>query len=210
MTNSKHASQGPAAPTAHSEPTRCKWAHTHIDKPFYVEYHDREWGVPVHDDRHFFEMLILEGAQAGLSWLTVLSRRDQYRAAYDNFDVEKVASYDDAKQAALLADSGIIRNRLKVVSSVRNAQIFLDIAEEFGSFDAYVWRFVNGKPIINHWQNIGDVPVTTEVSDALSKDLHKRGMRFVGSTIIYSYLQATGLVMDHTTDCFRYHDLTRG
>ena len=191
-----------------AQPHRCKWALTHIDKPFYVAYHDHEWGTPVHDDRHFFEMLILEGAQAGLSWLTVLSRRDQYRAAYDHFDVQKVAAYDDAKQAELRANPGIIRNRLKVSSSVGNARVFLKIVEEFGSFDAYVWRFVGGAPIINHWQNHSDVPVTTDVSDALSKDLKKRGMRFVGSTIIYSFLQATGLIMDHTTNCYRYHDLT--
>ncbi|AUG51599.1 DNA-3-methyladenine glycosylase I [Thalassospira marina] len=217
MTDHKHAKQHHARAHTHAQTgpvdtaiPRCQWALTHIDKPFYVAYHDYEWGTPVHDDRHFFEMLILEGAQAGLSWLTVLSRRAEYRAAYDNFDVQKVASYDDAKQAALLGDSGIIRNRLKVASSVRNAQIFIDIASEFGSFDAYVWRFVDGTPIVNHWQTHGDVPVTTKVSDALSKDLHKRGMRFVGSTIIYSYLQATGLIMDHTTDCFRYQELTAG
>jgi DNA-3-methyladenine glycosylase I len=211
MTDSIKQANTPAgtpAPAANAEPPRCQWALTHIDKPFYVAYHDHEWGTPVHDDRHFFEMLILEGAQAGLSWLTVLSRREQYRAAYDNFDVQKVAAYDDAKQAELLANPGIIRNRLKVSSSVGNAKAFLKIVAEFGSFDAYVWRFVDGKPIINHWPSHSDVPITTDVSDALSKDLKKRGMRFVGSTIIYSFLQATGLIMDHTTNCYRYRTLS--
>lgn len=188
-------------------PTRCKWAETHLDKPFYVDYHDQEWGVPVHDDRHFFEMLILEGAQAGLSWLTILARRETYRAAYDNFDVQKIANYDDAKQQILLADPGIIRNRAKVAASIINAKAFIAIQKEFGSFDAYVWSFIGGKPIVNHHKSMSDVPVSTELSDALSKDLKKRGMKFVGTTIIYSFLQATGLVMDHTTDCHCYSGL---
>jgi DNA-3-methyladenine glycosylase I len=193
----------------HPNHPRCGWALTHADKPFYVNYHDHEWGVPVHDDRHFFEMLILEGAQAGLSWLTILSRRDTYRAAYDNFDVTKVAAYDDAKKEALLADPGIIRNKLKVAASVQNAQAFINIQREFGSFDAYIWDFVGATPVINHWKSMSDVPVSTELSDRISKDLKKRGMKFVGTTIIYSFLQATGIVMDHTTDCYRYDELSK-
>lgn len=193
----------------HQDSQRCAWAMTHADKPFYVDYHDAEWGVPVHDDRLFFEMLILEGAQAGLSWLTILARRDTYRAAFDNFDVHKVAAYDDAKQQALLADPGIIRNKLKVAATIKNAKTFIAIQKEFGSFDAYIWQFVNNQPVINHWDTMGDVPVSTELSDRISKDLKKRGMTFVGTTIIYSFLQATGLVMDHTVECYRYHDLTK-
>ncbi|KZB56827.1 DNA-3-methyladenine glycosylase I [Thalassospira xiamenensis] len=187
---------------------RCKWAETHLDKPFYVDYHDQEWGVPVHDDRHFFEMLILEGAQAGLSWLTILARRDTYRAAYDNFDVQKIAKYDEAKQQSLLADPGIIRNRAKVAASILNANAFIEIQKEFGSFDAYIWDFIGGKPVINNWKAMSDVPVSTALSDALSKDLKKRGMKFVGTTIMYSFMQATGLVMDHTTDCHCYAALS--
>ncbi|MFH1806218.1 MAG: DNA-3-methyladenine glycosylase I [Pseudomonadota bacterium] len=186
---------------------RCQWANTHIDKPFYVDYHDEEWGVPVHDDRHFFEMLILEGAQAGLSWLTVLARRGAYRAAFDNFDVQKVVAFDDARLAACLANPLLIRNRLKIASTVKNARAFIQIQQEFGSFNAYIWHFVGGKPVINHWSDVKDVPATSPLSDAISKDLKKRGMSFVGSTIIYSFLQATGLVMDHTSDCYRYPDL---
>ena len=188
---------------------RCGWAETHHDKPFYVDYHDTEWGVPVHDDRLFFEMLILEGAQAGLSWLTILARRDTYRAAFDNFDVHKVAAYDAAKQEALLADPGIIRNKLKVAATIKNAQTFIAIQKEFGSFDAYIWKFVDGRPVINHWNTMSEVPVSTELSDRISKDLKKRGMKFVGTTIIYSFLQATGLVMDHTKECYRYHQLAK-
>ncbi len=188
---------------------RCSWAMTHADKPFYVDYHDTEWGVPVHDDRLFFEMLILEGAQAGLSWLTILARRDTYRAAFDNFDVHKVAAYDDAKQQALLADPGIIRNKLKIAATIQNAKTFIAIQNEFGSFDAYIWQFVENKPVFNHWKTMGDVPVSTELSDRISKDLKKRGMKFVGTTIIYSFLQATGLVMDHTVECYRYPDLVK-
>ncbi|MDG4720587.1 MULTISPECIES: DNA-3-methyladenine glycosylase I [Thalassospira] len=188
---------------------RCGWADIHLDKPFYLDYHDTEWGVPVHDDRLFFEMLILEGAQAGLSWLTVLARRDTYRAAFDNFDVHKVAAYDEAKQETLMADPGIIRNRLKIAATIKNAQTFIAIQKEFGSFDNYIWGFVDGKPVINHWKTMGDCPVSTELSDRISKDLKKRGMKFVGTTIIYAFLQATGLVMDHTTDCYRYDQLVK-
>lgn len=194
-------------PHPQTTPPRCQWALAHIDKPFYVDYHDTEWGVPHHDDRHFFEMLILEGAQAGLSWLTILARRETYRAAYDNFDVEKIARYDEAKKQALLADPGIIRNKLKVNASIANARAFIDIQNEFGSFDAYIWRYVDGTPIINHWDAHGNVPAKTGLSDTVSKDLQKRGMRFVGSTIIYSFLQATGLIMDHTTECYRHAEL---
>jgi len=182
-------------------PNRCEWAGT---DPDYLKYHDTEWGVPVHDDRLLFEFLILEGAQAGLSWLTVLRKRDNYRAAFDNFDPEKVAGYDVKKQAELLLNPGIIRNRLKVKSAVRNARAFLQIQEEFGSFDKYIWDFVDGKPIINRWKKMSDLPASTPLSDTISKDLKKRGFNFVGSTIIYAFMQAVGIVNDHTTDCFRY------
>lgn len=171
-------------------------------------YHDDEWGVPVHDDRHFFEMLTLEGAQAGLSWDTILKRREGYRRAYDNFDVGRVAAYDDAKVARLLADEGIIRNRSKVAASILNARAFLAIQAEFGSFDSYVWRFVGGKPIVNRPKSLADIAATSEESDKLSKDLKKRGFKFVGSTIIYAFMQATGLVNDHTVECYRFHEIT--
>jgi DNA-3-methyladenine glycosylase I len=183
---------------------RCGWA---TNDPLYLTYHDEEWGVPVHDDRHFFEMLILEGAQAGLSWITILRKRDAYRAAFDNFDPAVVAAYDDAKMAALLTDPGIVRNRLKIAAAVKNARAFLEIQREFGSFDAYVWRFVGGRPLDNARIGLGDVPATTSESDALSKDLKKGGMTFVGSTIVYAFMQAAGLVNDHTTDCFRYSEV---
>ncbi len=182
-------------------PNRCEWAGT---DPDYINYHDTEWGVPVHDDRLLFEFLILEGAQAGLSWLTVLRKRDNYRAAFDNFDPVKVAAYDEKKQAELLQNPGIIRNRLKVQSAVRNARAFLQIQEEFGSFDNYIWGFVDGKPIVNRWKKMSDLPASTPLSDRISKDLKKRGFNFVGSTIVYAFMQAVGIVNDHTTDCFRY------
>jgi len=180
--------------------TRCGWA-TGFD--LYREYHDTEWGVPVHDDRHFFEMLILEGAQAGLSWSTILKKRVAYRKAFDRFDPRKVARYDAAKVVALLADEGIVRNRLKVAAAVTNARAFLALQDEFGSFDAYVWRFVDGAPIVRRPRTLRDIAPTTAESDALSKDLKKRGMTFVGSTIMYAFMQATGLVDDHVVDCFR-------
>ena len=186
--------------TPAAEKTRCGWA-TGFD--LYLEYHDTEWGVPVHDDRHFFEMLILEGAQAGLSWSTILKKRVAYRAAFDRFDPRKVARYDAAKVASLLADEGIVRNRLKVAAAVTNARAFLALQDEFGSFDAYVWRFVDGAPIVNRPRTLRDIAPTTAESDALSKDLKKRGMTFVGSTIMYAFMQATGLVDDHVVDCFR-------
>jgi DNA-3-methyladenine glycosylase I len=184
--------------------TRCAWAGS---DPLYVQYHDEEWGVPVHDDRHLFEMLILEGAQAGLSWITILRRREQYRAAFDGFDVEKVARYDEAKIAELLQNPGIIRNKLKVNAAVTNARAFLRVQEEFGSFDAYIWRFVGGQPIVNHRQTLGDIPAETAESRAMSTDLRKRGFRFVGPTICYAHMQATGMVNDHTVDCFRYREV---
>ncbi|MDP3788524.1 MAG: DNA-3-methyladenine glycosylase I [Candidatus Chromulinivorax sp.] len=172
---------------------------------FYAQYHDEEWSVPVHDDRHLFEMLILEGAQAGLNWETILKRRDGYRQAFHNFDVIKVANMPDEELEALRNDVGIIRNRLKIYSTRQNAQIFLLIQKEFGSFDNYLWNFVNYTPIKNQWHKLSDAPVTSKESDALSKDLKKRGMKFVGSTIMYAYMQAVGLVNDHITKCWRYN-----
>ncbi|HRI03885.1 MAG TPA: DNA-3-methyladenine glycosylase I [Pyrinomonadaceae bacterium] len=181
---------------------RCTWASNELNIP----YHDTEWGVPVHDDRTFFEFLILEGAQAGLSWDTVLKKRDAYRAAFDNFDPAKVAKYSDAKCAKLMLNEGIIRNRLKIASAVRNAKAFLAVQKEFGSFDKYIWGFVGGKPIVNKLKGHGDVPAKTDISDAMSKDLKKRGFNFVGSTIMYAFMQATGMVNDHLTSCFRYKE----
>jgi DNA-3-methyladenine glycosylase I len=178
--------------------TRCGWVG---GKPHFIAYHDREWGAPVHDDRKHFEMLLLEGAQAGLTWETILLRRDGYRRAFAEFDPKKVARFTAKQKAVLLKDAGIIRNRLKIDSAVTNAQAFLAIQEEFCSFDRYVWPFVGGKPIVNRWAKLAQVPATSVVSDALSKDLKKRGFRFVGSTIVYAYMQAVGLVNDHTTDC---------
>ena len=180
---------------------RCKWCG---DDPLYKKYHDEEWGVPEHDDRKLFEMLILEGAQAGLSWITVLKRREGYRKAFDNFDVRKVASYDDKKQAELMQNSEIIRNRLKIKSAVKNAGVFMSIQREFGSFDRYLWGYVNMKPVMHHFKNMSELPANDELSDLISKDLKKRGMSFAGTTIIYAYMQAVGLVNDHTSDCFKY------
>jgi DNA-3-methyladenine glycosylase I len=181
---------------------RCGWAR--LTNPLYVAYHDEEWGVPSHDDRHLFEMLILEGAQAGLSWETILNKRAAYRKAYDGFDPGRVARYDAKKQRALLADAGIVRNRLKIEASISNARAFLEMQEELGTFDAYIWTFVDGKPRHNAWKTLRDIPPRTAESDAMSKDLRKRGFRFVGSTICYAFMQAVGMVNDHTTDCFRY------
>ena len=179
--------------------TRCGWAG---DKPHMIRYHDREWGRPVHADRKHFEMLLLEGAQAGLTWETILRRRDGYRRAFAKFDPKKVARFTAKKKAVLLKNPGIIRNRLKIGSALTNAQAFLAVQEEFGSFDRYVWRFVGGKQKVNRWARMTRVPATTPESDALSKDLKKRSFRFVGSTIVYAYMQAVGLVNDHTIDCF--------
>jgi DNA-3-methyladenine glycosylase I len=182
---------------------RCGWADTEV----HLDYHDREWGVPVHDDRVIFEFLILEGAQAGLSWTTILSKRDNYRAAFDHFDARAVASYDQRKVDALLANPGIIRNRLKIHAAIRNAQAFLAVQRESGSFDAYVWRFVGGRPRKNAWRTLQEVPARTPESDALSKDLQRRGFTFVGSTICYAFMQAVGMVNDHLVDCFRYTEI---
>lgn len=180
---------------------RCAWAGS---DPNYIAYHDNEWGVPVHDDRRWFEMITLEGAQAGLSWITILKRREGYRRAFDNFDVQLVANYDEAKIAGLLQDAGIIRNKLKVRSTVTNAQAFIAIQQEFGSFDTYIWDFVGGQPIINCPATMDDVPAKTPLSDALSKALKQRGFSFVGSTIVYALMQAAGIVNDHTADCYLY------
>ena len=179
---------------------RCAWV---SDDPLYVAYHDREWGVPVHDDRTLFEFLILEGAQAGLSWITILKKRENYRRALDGFDVHKIARYDAAKVRALLADPGIVRNRLKIAATIQNAKSFLDVQKEFGSFDAYIWKFIGGKPLLSDWQMIADAPAKTPQSDLMSKDLAKRGFKFVGSTICYAFMQAVGMVNDHSADCFR-------
>ncbi len=171
------------------------------DDPLCVEYHDKEWGVPVHDDRHLFELLILEGAQAGLSWMTVLKKRRNYKKAFDNFDVKKIARYNKRKVESLLKNPGIIRNRLKVESTVTNAKVFIEVQKEFGSFDAYIWKFVGGKPKINKWKKEKEIPAKTEESDAMGVELKKRGFKFVGSTICYAFMQAVGMVNDHTTDC---------
>lgn len=186
--------------------TRCQWAGT---DPLYVAYHDLEWGVPVHDDRLLFEFLVLEGAQAGLSWATILKKRAAYRAAFDGFDPAIVAAYDDAKVAELLANPGIVRNRAKIASAIGNARAFLAVQQEFGSFDAYIWQFVDGRPRQNSWRSLAEIPASTPESEAMSKDLRKRGFIFVGSTICYAHMQATGMVNDHLVDCFRYADVGR-
>ena len=188
-----------------TNPIRCAWAG---DDPLYQHYHDEEWGVPTHDDRLLFEMLNLEGAQAGLSWITILRKRQNYRAAFDNFDAETIVRYNDAKIAALLENPGIVRNRLKVNGVVKNARAFLTVQDEFGSFDAYIWRFVDGAPIVNAWTSLSQLPALTDEATTMSKDLKKRGFTFVGPTICYAFMQACGLVNDHTTDCFRYPQLT--
>lgn len=184
---------------------RCAWVDENDE--LYARYHDEEWGVSVHDDRHLFEMLVLEGAQAGLSWRTVLKKREAYRAAFDRFDPAKVARYGDERIASLMANPGIVRNRLKIRSAVKNARAFLAIQKEFGSFDRYIWDFTDGKPFDCKYKSLGDFTTTSPLSDEVSKDLKKRGMTFVGSTIIYAYLQAIGIVNAHTIDCFRYFEL---
>lgn len=184
--------------------TRCAWPGS---DSLYQAYHDREWGVPVHDDRLLFEFLTLEGAQAGLSWITILRKREAYRAAFAGFDPELVARFDGAKIAELLGNPGIVRNRLKVESTISNARAFLKVREEFSSFDAYQWNFVDGRPIQNGWRSISDIPASTTVSDAMSRDLKRRGFRFVGSTICYAHMQAIGMVNDHTVNCFRWREL---
>ena len=180
---------------------RCAWAES---TPLSTRYHDTEWGVPVHDDRVFFEFLILEGAQAGLSWNTILNKRANYRTAFANFDPRAVARYDRPKIAALMTDAGIVRNRLKIESTVSNARAFLAVQLEFGSFDRYIWQFVNGSPVRNRWRSMRDVPASSPLSDSLSKDLKKRQFRFVGTTICYAFMQATGIVNDHLVTCFRH------
>ena len=189
-----------------AERPRCAWSVS----PLMIAYHDEEWGEPLHDDQALFEFLILEGAQAGLSWETILRKRDNYRQAFDHFDPAVMARYDDRKTAELLANAGIVRNRAKIAAAIVNARAFLAVQEEFGSFDRYVWRFVDGCPRINSWRSLTDIPASTAESDALSKDLKRRGFKFVGSTICYAYMQATGMVNDHVIDCFRYRELVQG
>lgn len=184
--------------------TRCGWCST---DPLYIAYHDEEWGVPVHDDGKLFEFIILEGAQAGLSWITILRKRENYRKAFDGFDPTKVALYDEAKIEELLKNEGIVRNRRKIEAAVTNARVFLEVQKEFGSFDSYIWGFIGGKPVKNQWKTLAEIPAKTEISDLISKDLKKRGFKFAGSTIIYAYIQATGMVNDHITNCFRYGEV---
>jgi DNA-3-methyladenine glycosylase I len=186
--------------------TRCQWAGS---DPLYQAYHDTEWGVPLHDDRALFEFLILEGAQAGLSWITILRKRAAYRAAFDDFDPAIVARYDEHRQAELLANAGIVRNRQKIAAAIQNARSFLAVQEAFGSFDAYIWRFVDGRPKLNAWRSLAEIPAKTTESEAMNKDLVRRGFTFVGPTICYALMQATGMVNDHTTDCFRYAEVIR-
>lgn len=183
---------------------RCFWV---SDDPLYIEYHDNEWGVPVYDDDKLFEFLILETFQAGLSWITVLKKRENFRKAFNNFDYKKIAKYSEDKYEELLQDAGIIRNKLKIKATITNAQAFMKVQEEFGTFSKYIWAFTNGQPIVNKFEKREEVPATTALSDAISKDLKKRGFKFVGSTVIYAHMQATGMVNDHTTDCFRYHEV---
>lgn len=186
------------------EKQRCAWAGS---DPLYVAYHDDEWGKPVHDDRVLFEFLILEGAQAGLSWITILRKRENYRKAFDNFDPVLVAQYDDNRIVSLMSDPGIVRNRRKIEAAVNNAKRFLEVQKEFGSFSSYMWSFVGGKPIMNSWVSLSEIPSKTALSDTFSKDLLKRGFKFVGSTICYSHMQAVGMINDHVTSCFRYTEV---
>jgi len=183
---------------------RCDWC---LKDDLYCDYHDQEWGVPVYDDKILFEFLILEGVQAGLSWHTVLKKRENYRKAYDDFDYKKVATYGEEKVAELLLNEGLVRNKLKIAASITNAQQFLKVQEEFGSFSNYIWGFVDHKPIVNHYTSLKEVPATTAISDAISKDMKKRGFKFVGSTIIYAHMQATGMVNDHLESCFRHKEV---
>ncbi len=185
---------------------QCEWV---SEDPLLQNYHDREWGVPEHNDQKLFELLILEGSQAGLSWLTILRKRDNYRKAFDNFDARKIAKYDERKIKELLSNEGIIRNRRKIEATIQNARAFLTIQKEFGSFDAYIWQFVGGKPKKNVWERIEEVPSSTPESDIMSRDLRKKGFKFVGSTICYAFMQAVGMVNDHTVDCFRYNEVSK-
>lgn len=189
---------------AGSTPTRCDWAGS---DPLYIEYHDTEWGVPAHDDRHLFEMLVLEGAQAGLAWITILRKRENYRRAFDGFDIDKVARYSTRRVEKLLADPGIVRNRMKVEAAVMNARAALDVIEEHGSLDGYLWDFVDGTPIVNRWKSMKELPAETPVSKAMSRALKQRGFKFVGPTICYAFMQAVGMVNDHVTRCFRYGEV---
>lgn len=182
-------------------PTRCGWS---TSDPLYLKYHDTEWGIPAHDDRKLFEMLCLEGAQAGLSWITILKKRENYRKAFDNFDAKKIARYDARNVKQLLGNEGIVRNRLKVAAFIHNAKVFLDVQKEFGSFDAFIWQFVGGKQKMNKWKTLKHIPPTTPESDAMSKELKRWGFKFIGSTICYAFMQATGMVNDHLITCFRY------
>ena len=184
-----------------TEKRRCTWCG---DDPLYQQYHDREWGVPCRDDQTLFEFVVLEGAQAGLSWITVLRKRETYRKAFANFDVQKVAAFDDSDVERLLQDPGIVRNRLKVASTISNARLFIELQKEHGSFSNYLWGFVDNQPIVNHWTSLAEIPVSTELSDKISKEMKKRGFKFFGTTICYAFLQAVGVVNDHTRDCFRY------
>jgi DNA-3-methyladenine glycosylase I len=183
--------------------TRCGW----ISDPLMQKYHDEEWGVPLHDDQKLFEFMVLDAFQAGLSWKTILNKRENFRKAFDNFDPEKISRYDENKYDALMADAGIIRNRAKIRGTIANAQAFLKIQEEFGTFDRYIWKFTGGKTIVNHWKSLSDLPAKTPVSDQMSKDLSKRGFKFVGSTICYAFMQAAGMVNDHVKDCFRHREV---
>jgi DNA-3-methyladenine glycosylase I len=183
---------------------RCAWAGT---DPLYIKYHDTEWGVPLHDDRMLFEFLVLDGFQAGLSWITILKKRSNYRKVFDHFDPEKIAGYRSRKLKALLSDKGIVRNKLKIEAAVQNARAFLCVKKEFGSFNDYIWQFTGGKTIKNAWKKMADIPAQTNVSAAMSKDLKKRGFKFVGPTICYAFMQAAGMVNDHVVDCFRYHQV---
>lgn len=180
---------------------RCAWVN---DDPIYIKYHDEEWGVPIYDDRLLFEFLVLEGMQAGLSWITVLKKRDNYRTSFDNFDAKRIVNYDEVKIRQLMSNPGIIRNQLKIRSIIINAKNFIKVQEEFGSFSKYIWQFVEGKPIINHWEHSHQIPATSTISDTMSKDLKRRGFKFIGSTICYAFMQATGMVNDHITSCTRY------
>ncbi len=188
-----------------AEKKRCDWVP--LDNPLYVKYHDEEWGVPVHDDRLLFEFLLLEGFQAGLSWITILRKRENYKQAFDNFDAKKIALYDAKKIEELMQNSGIVRNRRKIESAIINAKAFLEVQKEYESFNKYIWGFVGGTPIVNKWKKLEGIPANTELSDKISKDLKRRGFKFVGSTIIYAHMQATGMVNDHTVDCFRYNQV---
>ena len=184
--------------------TRCSWCG---NDPLYVEYHDTEWGVPVNDDDKLFEFLILETFQAGLSWITILRKRENFRKAFDDFNYKKITNYNEAKFDELIQDAGIIRNKLKIKATISNAVAFMEVQKEFGSFSKYIWNFTNGKPIKNSWKDLNGVPATTELSDVISKDLKKRGFKFVGSTVIYAHMQATGMINDHVKDCFRYNEV---